>query len=325
MKEKLGNSERLDKFSYFKTVDIAEEEIDIYLENLSSGEKMISNISHLPIKDSAEESNYKLLISRGKEFFADYKQSKKELHISGNDSLISDELEFILYTYSEIPRNEKGRFTFHAAAVAKNNEGILILGDKGVGKTSLALSLCRDYGYQLVGNDVLILGKDVDGIKIYKGDGIFRLRKLSVEKYFGELTKYLENSKASSYDHKISMKPEQLTIDMQKKPVGVKSVVQVFLNADESIPLEIGSPPQLQLKLNLIENASRYIRAMTTPVLEGEDFEYKGGLPSFDRPELFQNRATVLERLTQEPGVISVSGGNLNEVASYVDKHYVSK
>ena len=325
MKEQISQSELLDRFGYYKTAILGGEEIDIYLEDLDFGKELTSNILHLPMKDSGKMDNYKIFIGGGEKFFADYQKDKRELLVVGDGNLISEELEFILYTYSEVSRNERGRFTFHAAAVAKENRGLLILGDKGVGKTSLALSLCRDFGYSLIGNDVLVLGRTGDGAGIFDGDGVFRLRRLSVDKYFGELAGFLKDSQASGYDHKVSLKPMELAVDLQKTPVEIDSAIQVFLNADEKAPLELGVPPQLQLKLNLMENASRYIRATATPLLGGENFEYKGGLPSFNNPDLFQTRAGVLEELMQEIGVVSVSGGNLREIARYANEYHVSR
>ncbi|WP_069162911.1 hypothetical protein [Nocardia altamirensis] len=54
----------------------------------------------------------------------------------------------------------------HASAVADDNRVILLVGDKGSGKTTLALNAALTWGYQYLSNDHLILYRSGDGLVI---------------------------------------------------------------------------------------------------------------------------------------------------------------
>lgn len=264
------------------------------------------------------EGVYSLLIKEAPEFSIDFIKSQNVLMVSGNIELIMPELDFICYVFSEVARQEKGKFTIHAAAVSDGEEGILILGNKGVGKTALAMALCKWFGYKIIGNDVLIIGSLGENIGIYSGDRVFRPRRIVADKYFPELKSFFPPQVVQSrYDDKVTINPSALGVQVENHPVKIKRAMQVFLEAEGQVPLVVSDPPALQFRLNLMENATRYIRTVGTPML-GANLEYRGYFPSLDLPELYTKRANVLERLVQEIGVKSISGSSLNELAKFL-------
>jgi len=54
---------------------------------------------------------------------------------------------------------------FHSSAVEIDGKGVLIIGDSGAGKTTLALTLCRFYNAKYVSNDRILLKFNNDGIE----------------------------------------------------------------------------------------------------------------------------------------------------------------
>ena len=75
----------------------------------------------------------------------------------------------------EYQLSEKGIFLLHGAAVHNNetNDSILIFGEKGMGKTSLVLDLCKKYNYSLVANDQVLIQLQNDEIHVLDGTKIF--------------------------------------------------------------------------------------------------------------------------------------------------------
>lgn len=262
---------------------------------------------------------YAVTLSAGDLTKVEYGHATRLLTIEGNVNSVIPELPPFLYAYSEVQRQEDGKFTLHAAAASKNEEAVLILGNKGAGKTSLVLELCAKHGYKLVGNDVLIVGEtnnDKKRIGVHCGDGVLKPRKLTMDR-FPEFASVCEfDSQKSPYDAKAIIDPANIGIEVERAITPITKVVQIFLNADESA-LTISRPEMLPFRLNLHENASRYIKGAVTPLMDFSG-DLIGSMPSFDRPELARKRATILERLITEVETLSISGGNIGEIANYL-------
>lgn len=80
---------------------------------------------------------------------------------------------------------EKGAILLHAAAVEKNNEAIILVGNKRSGKTTTFFELCKNDGYSPVSVDKILVIEELGRMKIY---GVpTRLRVLA-----GTLSKYPE-------------------------------------------------------------------------------------------------------------------------------------
>ena len=97
-------------------------------------------------------------------------------------------LRHILYTLSEGSRQaSKYQCTIHAAAVSigGSNSVILILGDKGSGKTITAYALCYYHNAKLVGNDLVIIGMNEQGkLYLHGGTTSFTMRRRIVHSFF---------------------------------------------------------------------------------------------------------------------------------------------
>jgi len=248
-----------------------------------------------------------------------YEEEKQRMFVKGPCEQFEASILYILYAFSEVPRQEGGSFTLHAAAVSKDSQATLILGSKRAGKTALAMALCLEYGYNLIGNDVVIVGKLESGqLGILGGDGIFKPRRLTMREFpqYREMITF--DSATSDFEAKAIVQPERLGVSVEVYPVPLTNSIQIFVDADRATQTKVTLPPHNTLRLNLYENASRYIRGVTTPIFNGEG-RFMCCLPSFDNLYLAQGRMQLLEQMVREVGVRSVSGGSLIEIADYVE------
>jgi len=268
--------------------------------------------------DVCGQNTHRAILVESAETSIDYDEAERTMVISGKPDQIADSLVYMLYTYSEVQRQAEDRYTLHAAAVCKEGQGILILGSKGAGKTALAMSLCVDWGYDLIGNDVVIVGRSAaGGFQIYGGDGVFKPRRLTMDEFpqFRDIVPF--DVEKNDFEAKAIVHPNELGVSVEDGSVSFVSAVQVFMHADKNTALRVTEPPYEALRLNLYENASRYIRGVTTPVFDSEG-RFMCSLPSFDNHDLSCGRICFLEQVIENIGVVSVSGGNLREVSEYV-------
>lgn len=73
---------------------------------------------------------------------------------------------FVFYMVVGVMLNFSGLEVIHAGAVALGEQGILVAGPPTSGKSTLILS-CLEHGLNLLGDDVLLLGKDAGKVKVY--------------------------------------------------------------------------------------------------------------------------------------------------------------
>ena len=99
-------------------------------------------------------------------------------HFSQGKSLI-----YIAQWLAELECTSHYSLLIHAGGVVDpDGQAVLILGDKGAGKTSIVLELCRSHGYYLIGGDQVRLSiGDDGGLWVGPGDQQLVVRKSAVE------------------------------------------------------------------------------------------------------------------------------------------------
>lgn len=73
---------------------------------------------------------------------------------------------FVFYMAVGVMLNFSGYEVIHAGAVALGEQGILVAGPPTSGKSTLILS-CLEHGLNLLGDDVLLLGRDAGKVRVY--------------------------------------------------------------------------------------------------------------------------------------------------------------
>jgi hypothetical protein len=215
--------------------------------------------------------------------------------LAPDHELGAEDVIYLSYLALESRMNRRGLITLHGAAVERDGQAVLLLGHAGAGKTSAALLLCREQGFRLIGNDLVVVG-GVDGAQAVAGTTHLRLRRSAVERCIPALLDLFGKPTGDPWREKTDVTPEQAGIALGALPAQVGAVV--FVRVEEDYPSVVASNGQsLVHRLNLYENALRYARGASTPWLLGAEHRFGPFVPSFDSAAAHAARTTTLERL----------------------------
>lgn len=214
----------------------------------------------------------------------------------------ADGLLYLAYLVLENQLQRAGYVTLHAAAACWADRGVLLLGSAGAGKTTTLLRLCRDHGAAMVGNDMVVTGGTRDGPEAVAGTRHLRLRHSSVARAMPELLGLFPGEVTDSWRAKRSLSPARLGIRAAVVPAGIQ--MTIFVHVDAGYRDLIDEPGDtLVHRLNLYENAVRYIRGGSTPWLVGGRFGPY--VPPLDDPAAHAGRIATLERLLERSRYIA--------------------
>lgn len=220
-------------------------------------------------------------------------------------------------TTEKVRQEELGIVTVHAVAVSKGNEGLLIVGDKGAGKTSLLLALCLEYGFRVIGND-LVLIQGGQPLTLIAGTRYLDIRECVIRK-FASLSGFEGHpSPAGPYEGKVRVYPGEIGLATETSLVPITKVVRIRLHDDnDKITCSTDIPVTTEL-LRLNENFARFIRGVTTPLVI-KDQSISGYFPSFDNLKLARRRNEMIRTLINQTPFYYVSGNNPLETAKIVN------
>lgn len=206
-------------------------------------------------------------------------------------------LPYIVYNIGERARQEIfDMASLHAAAVATNDgRSLLILGDKGSGKTLLSLILGLEYNFGLIGNDLILAEKSQGKLFIRAGTQIFDVRQ-AVIKYYLPQFEAQNLTTWSPYEEKLTLLPEEIGIAIGQDTMGLSTVIRINIHPYNNETMIEKGARKIQEILRLRENFARYIRGIVTPlVLDGESFG--GYFPSLDSESLTSMRDEMIEAI----------------------------
>jgi hypothetical protein len=211
---------------------------------------------------------------------------EKEIKISYPWDMMreGEALVYAAYPFIEQQHQANQRATIHASCVEVNKQGILFLGESGSGKTTLAIKLCHQYGAKLFSNDLAVVGLDKDQLYCSGGTKFFNLRRESVARSLPNHLSLFPDSKQDSWSHKIVVKPKDIDIKVGKGRTPLKHIFKVHVDETKK-DLTSQYTDNLQTKLSLNENFTRYIRNTVTVVILGKNNEIVASFPSMDKPE----------------------------------------
>ena len=193
-------------------------------------------------------------------------------------ALASPTLAYVTYTVTERARQQLGMVTAHAAAViTPDGKAVVLLGDKGAGKTTTAFSLV-DKRYRLLGDDLIILAHRDDGLEVMAGRKLAAVRRVNA---------------VLGYEAKRLVDIAELTVP---GPVRIATVVRVSVHPAVTVPTAVlGTPLSVVERLRLHENLARYIAGTPTPLTLEPDVY--GPVYALDTPACAATRAMVIDQL----------------------------
>ena len=154
-----------------------------------------------------EQNNYILILNNDKK----YVEINKDLNIA-NILVKPEELFFPDITYLTIGMlandlQSKGYYFIQSSVVKYDDEhSVMIVGDPGSGKTTMAYSLMKEYGFKLIANDNVLVSLTDNGLETYRGTKPMQMRYGVIKDTFPEILPYvneLEDDKKSNWDKKV--------------------------------------------------------------------------------------------------------------------------
>ncbi|MFE9882568.1 hypothetical protein [Streptomyces sp. NPDC005784] len=191
-------------------------------------------------------------------------------------------LAYATYTALERTRQQRQMLTLHAnAAVTPSGRGVLLLGTKGAGKTSVTLAL-GERGWTHAGDDLAILAEHDPQLLLYPGKATAAVRPQDPQLWQAP-------------------KPIIILAPFIRDPVPLTAAVR--LTVHPAIPravLASATPFSANEQLRLHEALARYISGLPTP-LTGPSRAPYGPVWPLDSPRLARWRAHLIARLEQHP------------------------
>lgn len=231
-------------------------------------------------------------------------------------------LAYASFWLSEAERQRGSVFTVHAAALSMNDKGILLVGDRGSGKTSITLGLLERFDGQLAANDLTILRYDTNEGQAFLegGSKMLRLRFASIKSRFPHLLSFFaDKNDDAPWLSKALVDPKQLGISVIEESKLLSTAFTVHLDSDPNEPLIVTRLSGIEVQFELYENLSRIIRGSAISVF-GSDKNILGYMPSLDDEDTHKKRVELINYLTQRLGVWHVSGGNLDQICEVILK-----
>lgn len=189
-------------------------------------------------------------------------------------------LAYVTYTALERARQQQGKATVHATTmVAPGGGAVLLLGDKGAGKTTTALALAA-LGWAHAGDDLAVIGEDQGGqVTAWPGKPIAAVRDPAAP---------------------LAPKPLAGLEPFAAGPVPLRRVVRLAVRPGLAAGLSPAVPLQAGEALRLHELLARYISGLPTPLAgvgTGPGAVPYGPVWPLDTPQLAAWRSRLITAL----------------------------
>ncbi|HVC36014.1 MAG TPA: hypothetical protein VNE40_01020 [Candidatus Dormibacteraeota bacterium] len=212
----------------------------------------------------------------------------------------------------------KDLFLVHAAAVVdpQDNSAIVLFGEKGAGKTTLAFRLCHEHGYVLVGNDQIFLGHDNERLYVEGGNNYFDIRTTAVrsDSYLGSVVLARSNNKPA-WNDKLRVRAHDLGIASSTEYHTAKQLLHVRIDHTEN-SLKVAPWSGLQQTLVMHERIGRHISGQATPLLD-DNGTYYGSLPSMLNQHGLAARDRIVSHI-QTIGITEIFAPNAQAALEFI-------
>ena len=276
------------------------------------------------------QSDYSIIYIENPTSSARMLNDNKTLKIKGplKEIMEASPIPFGAHFILEQPRQENSIFTTQGAGISKQGKAVLLMGKRGAGKTSITLELCRKYNYNLIGNDLVLVGLKKNRGHFFGGAEAYTLRFTTVKYYNTDLQKFFKKEVADEWTNRVGLLPKDLGISIEKKHPKIIKAFYVHLLNDESAPIYIqkigGKEASYMGRLYLYEELSRYIGGTCIPLVYGSQFYIGDYLPSLDKPEYHRNRVRFIDWIMDDIGFYFISG-SMNAICNFINQELGKK
>ena len=217
---------------------------------------------------------------------------------------------------AELELNKIDKYFIHCAIVEKDGKSILISGEPGSGKTTLAMYLCMEKGYKFVCNDRAVIGIE-NGIPfVYCGTLQTHIRVGVIHEYFPSLVDKISKDKMKRpWENKIYINPEfeELGITIEKN---AKLSNILFTSTYPVNDTQTNLTKQMKdvATLATMKVVSEYIRADRNIILS-TNYPF----PNFDNQELAVKRMKFVEKIIDNVEIYTARG-NIKKLSDIIDR-----
>jgi hypothetical protein len=210
--------------------------------------------------------------------------------------------------------NKQNKYFIHSAVVEKDGKAIVLSGEPGSGKTTLALQFCMKDGYKFVANDRVVIGKEEGKCKVFAGTMQTHVRLGVLHEYFPQLVSKVDPEKmAQPWQNKIYINPEFEDLGIQTtQQAEVDKIMYVQTYPVDDKQTQISELPADVATLANMKAMSDYIRAGRNVVIStGDPF------PSFDDKKLARMRMDFVHDLVKNAKTYDARG-SINGIVDMV-------
>lgn len=272
--------------------------------------------------------NLRILVSdfESVQYFLRYKDSTldkkfflcedKKIFIDYPAEYISDSnIAYISRYLIEKQFAEKSMSTCHSACVEKDGKAILLLGDAGSGKTSVALNLCLYHGFNLISNDQTLIGVKNGRLYAFGGTKFLNLRHSSVAENIPSLCCLFGERNVEGWNDKIVVQASEIGVVEQYNTSEIDEIYILHVD-NRSCDFFEKSGDNWGHNFNLYQNLTENIRCANSTIVDCKGHPI-GYVPSYDSEELFFKRVQMIGLINDNPNYKYLSG-NLVEVLNYI-------
>jgi hypothetical protein len=237
----------------------------------------------------------------------DIKFNKQGIRLTFPEKDLGDEILGVLASrLIEIENQEKNMFTLHSSAVEKDGKGIVLMGSSGSGKTTTAVDLCLNHGYNLISGDLSLLRYDGNRFELLDGVKDLHLRSEIAEIYF--------NTKSSAEKTSIRMNQENKSLN----PIYVNGFFYVMGDNCYN-QLEVSEQKKRKTAINLYNELSGLISGSAVCLLNKNGKIIPALQESLDTQIALTNRKNAIEAIVNK--IPLKLRGKIRDITDYLANH----
>jgi len=216
---------------------------------------------------------------------------------------------------------QKKRCYFVQSSVVKydDHHSVMFIGDPNSGKTTMAYSLIKNYGYSLISNDNAIIGMENDRLITITGTRNMQMRYGAIKTYFPEIIPHIQIKKSdinrNDWDIKVYIDEY---MKKNKYKYAEKSIVTDIYNIKtyKEGSTYIREREKIDEILLIYEHLTKQIRSNRYVL-----YDYDYPIPSFESEEYMQDRYNIAKKICETVNVYDANGP-VKELSRRIVKKY---